>query len=589
MGFQNSISDKAIIAKIKNTKHWHHDIMYVDGKFVEERVKEYQNSKDQDLLIKIIDNYRIYRPLWARIFSPYCDNDIEAGEALHDEIVWRSATKFKMEKAQKANGKAFNAYCVSALCNQRKNLRSTQMSHKNSPRVKCRICGETVYRIDARHLSHRIDLERYRKGFPGYPLASTDGLVTCPPKGERVAEITPEHVNLTAGYYTVADFERQYPELVKTNLRCPLTSMPIDRVAPSYPSALFPGFSDAEFIKSFPNFEGVFKCPFSGEKVLRMTQEHLDRVLEQDPASGTTMGKFSAKHPRLTIKARQVQVRDPYSNRTVDEITLEMLAKAGATVKGHVDRFAGDIVLDRQYKDPITCPFTGKKTRKITKAYVEALGRTVFEFYHATCRFPLKRWQVRCAVCGRWVDNIWDHLEEANHTYAAATTMEEFERSYGPHAAKATVSTNAFREGDSGDSVHIADLVPSSKPSEEMELSRIQDMQDDLVAAAKDEMDFRIVKALKQSKNLDDLYHEAGVRRFVGIPPSVDAGRPKAVRELVKGEVDTDDFDILGIKFEGNSRKAEVMIPSKDKIKGKLLGMLEASGLKDAILAPCEA
>ena len=585
----NNISDKALVAKIKNSKHWDHDIKFVDGKFVEERVKEYQNSKDQDLLIKIIENYRIYRPLWARIFAPYCDNDIEAGEALHDEIVWNSVTKFKMEKAQKANGKAFNAYCVSALCNQRKNLRSTKMSHKNSPRVKCQICGETVYQIDARHLSHRIDLERYRKMFPGYPLASTDGLTACPPRGERVAEITPEHVNLAVGYYTVDDFEKQYPELIMRNLRCPLTNMVIDRVGSSYPAALFPGFNDAEFMKSFPNFGGIFKCPFSGEKLLRMTQEHLDRVLEQDSASRTTMGKFAAKYPRLTLKARQVQVRDPYSNRSVDEITLEALAKAGTTVKGHVDKWAGDIVLDQQYKDQVTCPFTGKKTRKITRAYVEALGRTVFDFYHAACKFPLKRWQVRCAICGRWTDNIWDHLEEANHEYAPATTMEEFEKSYGVHAAKATVSTNAFREGDSGDSVHIADLVPSSKPSEEMELSRIQDVQDSIVTAAKDEMDFRIVKALKNSRSLEDLFCEAAVHRFIGIPASVDAGRPKAVRELVRDEVGTDDFDILGIKFEGNARKAEVMIPSKDKIKGKLLGMLEASGVKDAILAPCEA
>ena len=66
----NNISDKALVAKIKNSKHWDHDIKFVDGKFVEERVKEYQNSKDQDLLIKIIENYRIYRPLWARIFAP---------------------------------------------------------------------------------------------------------------------------------------------------------------------------------------------------------------------------------------------------------------------------------------------------------------------------------------------------------------------------------------------------------------------------------------------------------------------------------------------------------------------------------------
>src|ERR1039457_683178 len=111
------LTDKSIIAKIKGTRHWHHDIQYIDGKFVEETVKEFQLTSNEDLLVKIIDNYSIFRGTWSKAFAQYLDGDIDSGGLMHDEIVWRAAFKFNREKSQKPDGKAFNAYVVSALLN----------------------------------------------------------------------------------------------------------------------------------------------------------------------------------------------------------------------------------------------------------------------------------------------------------------------------------------------------------------------------------------------------------------------------------------------------------------------------------------
>jgi hypothetical protein len=58
-------TQKKVIKKIKATKHWHHDIQYIGDQFVEEVVKEFQRTNDEDLLTKIIDNYSIFRGEWA--------------------------------------------------------------------------------------------------------------------------------------------------------------------------------------------------------------------------------------------------------------------------------------------------------------------------------------------------------------------------------------------------------------------------------------------------------------------------------------------------------------------------------------------
>ena len=95
------LTEKKINQKMKVLqKRYHHDIQYIDGRFVEEVVKEYQQTKNEDLLLKIIQNYEIFAKEWAYTFSHYCDNDLEAGEAMFKELIWYSATKFNSEKSR---------------------------------------------------------------------------------------------------------------------------------------------------------------------------------------------------------------------------------------------------------------------------------------------------------------------------------------------------------------------------------------------------------------------------------------------------------------------------------------------------------
>ncbi len=577
------LTEKKITQKMKAIqKRYHHDIQYIDGRFVEDVVKEYQQTKNEDLLLKIIDNYQIFAKEWAYNFSHYCDNSLEAGEAMFKELIWYSATKFNSDKSLKANGKAFNAYWVSAALHRLKNFRSQRMSHKNSPRCTCPVCNQLVFQVDAKHLKHVIDLERYRRTFPKYPLVSTDGAVTCPISGKYLDKINDTHLNKVNGSYRVEDFEKDYPHLLpKYPLVCPATLNQIKHLDSSYPSMIESGYTEKAFINDFPDFAGIIRCPFSAKKILGITQEHLDKVLSQKHGKARLiMPKFKLKYPNITLKARQVPVLNPYTNKMVPEITPAMLSDAGTTVMDHINNHPS-ICLDDYYPDMIICPFTGRRTHKITKEDLKEINRKPIEFYFAVCKYPMKKWQIRCACCGDWVDNIWTHLEQAQHTYAQSMTMEDFEKAYGTASTKIVVSTNAFYDNEEGDSVHVADLMVNQiKNIDPLEI------EDSLMAVAENDLDRRIAGAMRGFETLDDICYTAAKKRKVRLPMPFEAGNSRIFRDIVRKKIKEEDFD-FSITPQDGAKKIEIMIPGRDTIRTRLLHLIQSSDLDELVKATC--
>jgi uncharacterized Zn finger protein (UPF0148 family) len=819
-------TQKKVIKKIKSTKHWHHDIQYINGQFVEEVVKEFQRTNCEDLLTKIIDNYSIFRGEWAKAFAQYLDGDVDAGSLMHDEIVWRSAFKFKREKSRKPDGKAFNAYVVSALLNQLKNQRNARMSHKNHPRVVCPVCNEEVYQIDHKHLRHSIDLERYKKALPAYPLvsaggmtlcptheaevkeinqaylnritgnytledyrfehgsktircpvsgselrrvdnaypsslmsgytaedflvdfpnfvgavtcpftgkrvleinqrhldavvnkngmknvpsledlveslpnltlsvrqvpvtnpytgkkvleitlpmlasagttwkdhmeayagfwldkeypegvrcpftgrkttiirqedlkslgktvsefyaavskyplqkfqvrlattgewvdnvwdaleasgasldeyretfpkhplASYDGTVPCPVTGKPVEEITEAYLNRIGGRYTVSDFEAERETLER--IVCPVSKMVVKKVDNAYPGSVMQGYSPEEFLADFPNFRGAITCPFTGKKLLEMTQSHLDAVVNAGKKTPVSMAEMTAKYPNYTFQAMKVPVTNPYTGKKVSEITLSMLAAAGTTWKEHMEKYS-EIWLDKYYPGMVVCPFTGRKTHMIKKTDVEGLGKTVWDFYAAVCRYPLRKYQVRCGLCGEWTDNIWSHLEQKAHSFAKSMTINEFESIYGTYATKVVVRTNSYVENDAGDSIHVADLFP-----DEGEKIDFLELEDSLLGVAHDDLDRKIAHSIRGASTVEDIFYSAAEIRSVKIPFEFKSGMTKAARDAVKDVIGEADFDLALAPVEG-SCEVSIMIPSRDTIRRKLTRMIESSDL----------
>lgn len=578
---KRSIDEASRLAKeIKKTREWHHDIRLINGKFVEAVVKEYQETNSEDLIKKIIDNYGIFKARWGRLFAPFLDGDTEDGELMHDNIVWRSASKFKLSKARKSNGKSFNAYLVSALLNQLKNLRNAGMSFKNHPRAKCPICGEQVYQIDQKHLEHRINLKRYKKMFPTYPLVSYDGMTRCPIFGTDIEEVTFPYLNRMAGRYTVQDFWQEFPELrVSGPYTCPLTGTKLRKVTEEYLSGLLDGYTMEEFVKDFPNFPGIIDCQIECfPPTTEVTQEYLDKCLEQTGANMRfTNARFEKEFPNFTRKARQVPVVNPYTGKEVLEITPIALAQAGTNVKEHLNAHAG-LILDRSYYELIYCPFTGRRTHMIKQADLEKLGRSVQEFYQATNKYPLRKYQVKCAICGEWVDNIWEHLADVSHCYAPVIPMEEFEKNYGLSAIKKTVSTNSFVESDSGDSIHIADLFNIKEST-----SDALEVEDSLAQVSQDDLDKRIAHSVRDAQTLEDIYHLSAKIILVPLPFEYKQGMLKEVRELVAREIQDHDFDLLAPPARG-AEEVDVMIPSRQTIRQRLRRMICESDLGDGDL-----
>jgi uncharacterized Zn finger protein (UPF0148 family) len=576
------LSDKKIKEVIKKSKVWDHDIKYVEGRFIEDVVTEYQQTGSEDLLHKILNNYLIFRSTWGRAFAQYCDSQ-DVGEMLHDQIIWKAAKGFNTAKCEKQKGSAFNAYYVSACLNQRKNLRSAHEAAKAHPYIKCPICQEEVYQLTEQHLSHVIDLERYKRMFPRYPLVSVDGAVRCPVSGKMVDEITEWHLNKENGRYTVDDFKQEYANaLPKGPFKCPVTGIKLSQVSSAYPSQIMAGYTEADFIKDFPNFEGLVRCPFTGTKKLEISQQHLDSVLRQKKsAQRYSQATFIKEFPNATISALQVKVKNPYTGRMVAEITPEMLEEAGTTIRKHLEDHA-QIWLEKYYPDGIRCPFTGKSTRKITRKHLESIGKTTYDFYNAVCKYPLKKWHVKCAICGEFVENVWSHLLEKEHTYATRVSIEDFEQAYSGKARKAKVSTNAYLTNDSGDVVHVADLLPAK-----IHNVPPMDVEDSLIAVAQSEDEMRIAKAVRHAKTMDDVAFLAAKRVPIQLRAAFKESDGKLLRgtvaqqmekdETMKDYAERDDFDVVAP--EVGATTVEVAMPCIDTIRATLVKMIEISDL----------
>jgi hypothetical protein len=438
-------------------------------------------------------------------------------------------------------------------------------------RVRCAVCGEMVDSVWS-HLEsgrHGLTLEQYKERFPKYPLSSPDGMVPCPVTGRLVPELSQPYLNRIGGEYTMADFRAEFSGRTP---RCPATGCALGEVGVDHPSAIMAGYTEAEFLADFPSFPAE-RCPLTGQRTLGMTQARLNATVNaKREGAPPRLKALSEGLPNYTMKPRQVAVLNPYTGRMVPEITLKMLRDAGTTWKEHMEKHA-QIALDKYYAGMVICPFTGRKTHMIKKTDIEALGKTTWDFYAATCLFPMRKYQVQCAICGEWVDNVWSHLESKRHSFAKSMTINEFEGIYGTYATKVVVRTNSYVENDAGDSIHVADLFP-----DDSERIDFLELEDSLLGVARDDMDRRIARSIRGASTLEDIFYSSAEIRDVTIPFEFKSGMTRATRDAVRDAIGVSDFDLAKPPSEG-SRLVCVMLPGRDAIRRRLSRMIEASDL----------
>ena len=582
----NQVAETEAIKALKEAKakKWHHDCRFIkipdptqkDGFRlcrVEDVVRKYQETGDEDLFELILENYDLYGSQWAYLFAPYL-GDVPSGKQEFRVILFYSVRMFDGSKSLAEKDQKFNALFTSSGLNMLKNYRNKTRSRKNHPHIKCQACDDQVYEIDAKHLTHRIDFNRYKATFHNYPIVSRDGLTRCPMTGNEVPEIDRLYLKRIFGTYTVADFEREFPELLpKPPFTCPITDMSIRKLSGEYPSYIKAGYTEEQFVTDFPNFPGIIQCPFSGKKMLAITQEHLDQVLDQGKrAKRVSLASFLASQPNATLKAKQVQVMNPYTGQLVDEITPEMLAKAGTTVIAHLEKYA-TISLEQNYPKKVIDPFTGGLTRKIKRQYLEKLGKTTIQFYGAVCEYPLRKWQVKCGYCGEWVDNIWSHLEQTPHFYAPPLTVEDYEHRYGS-VRKYHVTSNSYVEDDDGERIHISDLFSTNNSSQGLDLVEVEDS---LLKVSQDDLDIKIAKAVRSACTLDDIYYNASERRSISLPTPFKTSDMQAVKKAVRETCGTSDFGIIDPK--DGAKNIKISIPGRTTIRRRLQRMVQESDL----------
>jgi uncharacterized Zn finger protein (UPF0148 family) len=554
-------------------KKWHHDIKYIILQsdevpagisltgtppykiWVEEAVMMYQSTKSEVLLQKIMDNYMIFQFQWARDFAPYLDGGIDEGKDLFVEVVWRSAEMFDMSKLKKPMGKAFNAYLTSALMNKRKTLKTQRFK---GPPIECQVCGARMSYIDEKHLEHAMTIKTYREMFPTYPLVSHDGKTLCPYTGEKVNFVTIERVNRVAGYYTVEDWMKEYGGLFPDR-RCPLTGL---NIGENYPEILAPMYTVNDLKNDFPNFQVFIKCPVTEKEIFYVTQRHLDENVNKERTKRISMAEFARAHPRATLYAKQVPVVNPYTNETTMEITLEDLKAANTTVREHVQKYH-TIVINQLYEKEFVCPFTGRLRESITTNELKDLGVTPMQFYLATCKYPLRKFKVRCAVCGKWVENIWSHLEEANHSYATPMSVSEYEQKHGARSRSFMVIKTSM-ENDEGDDTKLTDLVSAKVTHPDI----MMDLQHALKKVATTDLDRRIAGVIKSCRTVEDIVDRTVEKKTIHLSRPFSMDEEDAVKKKIGKSLGIEDFEIE--RSSEASLLANVLIPSKRTVLSRI-------------------
>ena len=554
-------------------KKWHHDIKYIilekhevppgitlagtppHKLWVEEVVTMYQTTKSEVLLQRIMDNYIIFQFQWARDFSAYLDNGIDEGKDLFIEVVWRSAKMFNLALSKKALGRAFNAYLTSALMNKRKTLKTQRFK---GPPIECQVCGQRMSYIDDKHLQHEMNVKAYKDMYPTYPLVSYDGKTFCPYTGEKVNFVTIERVNRVAGYYLVEDWLKEYGGLFP-NRKCPLTGLVIGE---KYPDILAPMYSLVDLKNDFPSFQALIRCPATGKEIFYITQRHLDEHVNEKRTKRISMAEFARIHPRSTLSAKQVPVVNPYTNETKMEITFEDLVAANTTVREHIQRYP-TIVVNKLYEKEFVCPFTGKLRDSITTSELEEMGVTPAQFYLATCQFPLRKFKVRCAVCGKWADNIWSHLEEEKHSYAEVLTASEYEQKYGARSRSFMVIKTTM-ENDDGEDSKLTDLVSAKVTHPDI----LMDLQYALRKVATTDLDRKIACVIKSCRTVEDIIDQTVEKKTIHLTRPFSMDEEAAVKAKIGKSLGIDDFEIE--RSSEASLLANVVIPSKRTVLGRI-------------------
>jgi len=557
----------------RKKKKWHHDIKYIileaselppgivlPGNppyklWVEEVVIMYQKTRSELLLQKVMDNYMIFQFEWACDFAPYVDNGVDEGKDIFIEVLWRSTEMFDMTKLKKPMGQAFNAYLTSALMNKRKTLKTQKFK---GPPIECQVCGARMSYIDEKHLKHEMTTKIYREMYPNYPLVSYDGKTLCPYSGEKVNFVTIERVNRVAGYYTVEDWLKEYGGLFPDR-KCPLTGLVIGE---NYPEILAPMYSLVDLRSDYPNFQAMIKCPASGKEIFYVTQRHLDEHVNKGRTKRISMAEFARTHPRATLFAKQVPVTNPYTGQTQMEITFDDLAAAKTTVREHIQKYHG-LVLNQLYGYKFACPFTGKLRDSITTSDLKDLGVSAAQFYLATCQYPLRKFKVRCAVCGKWVDNIWSHLEEARHNYAEQLTTFEYEEKYGQRS-RSFMLIKTTMENEDGEDTKITDLVSAKVTHPDI----LIDLQHALDKVATTDLDRRIAGVIKRCRTIDDIVEQTVEKKTVQLSRPFSMDEEAAVRAKIGQSLGVQDFEIE--RSSEASLLAKVVIPSKRTVIGRI-------------------
>jgi hypothetical protein len=547
---------------------WSHDIRYIDGEFVEEAVSRFQaaeTDKEREILIeKIFRNFSLFRNDWATAFAPYLDEGRDDGLGYFYEVLWRSARQFSMKKRKKKMGRAFNAYFVSALMNTEKNLKHNK--YKKGPLIRCPICEEDVSMIDEVHLMHQYDIVRYSRTFVGFPISSWDGKITCLFTRNRIDEITQSYVNKMVGQYLLSDWEVEFNP-PRGPFPCPVTGLMVNPDDLSYPSVLAPDYTEEDFVRDFPEFPGIVSCPVCKKRMLRMTAEHF----ASHARNAFPLSQLEKEFPNVTIKSRRVKVINPYTGEKVDEITLDMLNAAGTTVREHLEKHS-TIHLGAARKKPFFCPFTGRKMRSIKKETLERIGYTPYEFYQATCEFPLRRFQVKCAICGDWVDNIGQHLDEVKHAYAMPMSPEEYEKAHGGKIRNVVVA-KMFLENDDGERTSMADVVAKPGRCDIECLQDLLDMGSVFKKFARDDLDKKIINAIRGSTSLVEVCENTVENRVVALKNPFSGSSTKVLAREIRAS-GTKDFDVVGCPEEGDE-EISIVVPSRETIFKRLRRMAD--------------